>query len=1209
MHEKNRISKLIDQCYCGLKLPYVSTTLGAVIVPSILMVATPTHAATPPQLTINLGTKDNPEIITQTEFKKNSATDGNASALKVAGHAKGENITFENNTGTLHGGAVHVENNASLTLVDSKFTNNVIDNPNNQSVVASSKSEIQNKPQGGAILNDGSLVIIDGEFSNNKAIGNFNYYQKIGKNTYQKQTNEGFGGAIDNRGTLTVTGTTEVTQNENGEFTGGVLFKNNHSYSAGAVNLYGGNASFTNVLFESNSSEGGGGGAVKINNSDSEFEFVGTVFKGNTTENNGGAISIEAAKSVLVKDSQFLDNVGNGAIFVGTNSTLNLEGTNIFSGNTSTGGIPLDIANGGTVNINDGKTTIGGSIGSYGKLNINKGILVLDADNEGQTVKISNVVKINDEGSLYVVGLGKIENTVTGNQGKITLADKTQLSIETHYNKLLQGSFTVTGENESSLTLKQTGQGYTALYGNDDSEINVGSFSIDSKGVGIYSVNGKQTITANSVDVVKSTFGIFVQPSSNNTSSSVSINGFENGLNVNSDSVAVVNQSEGGDSSVLIDGVGDVRLFAKTYQAVFVYGEKSNTTVQSTQDISISSESASSIGVEGGTLNIKGAQVNIGAESTSQTSIDISANGSLTLSATGEDGSINVQGDVVTSGDHKGKLTLAGGRLVIEGSVDGFKGIFEQTGGTVVLDDNTKVFGGDINVNGGMLQYGDINLSDAPKGNAVLAIGDQLILNDNQTITVGAAPMTRMVKLTQQLPSGSKLHLQPGALLIMDMDAKVTTGTFDADAGSQIHLVDARDGVDVLDANHDIVTDGVNVTAGHLLTASIDKDGVVSVMADPNSAFLLKAIPVNALTSLIEKGSQTDATDIGKQFLSRSTDGVKYALTESVAIATINEVSRVALTANVQNTALRIADLSTDSVFVHMSLNAEPSHSTGWDIWATPLYGNLYASDMVTGSSSVRSQFGGLSIGADFEATQWMNGKVRFGVGFNAGAGQSDIDDTMTRTENDYEFGGVNIYAGWSDGALNIVGSVGYAAADHEVEMGLPSALDIKAAKTDIDTTAVAAKVRAEYLIKTDTLNVLPHVGVQYTALKTDGHDLLVNGSVLNRVTSDTQHIWQFPVGVTVNKDFNVNGWNIKPTADVSVVLAAGDKDAHTHVQFNGINEWDDVDSRMMDTVNWTGSFGVQAAKDNYTIGVNYMAQASDHETNQSVQFKFGWKF
>ena len=119
------------------------------------------------------------------------------------------------------------------------------------------------------------MVIIDGEFSNNKAIGNFNYYQKIGKNTHLKQTNEGFGGAIDNRGTLTVTGTTEVTQNENGEFTGGVLFKNNHSYSAGAVNLYGGNASFTNVLFESNSSEGGGGGAVKINNSDSEFEFAG----------------------------------------------------------------------------------------------------------------------------------------------------------------------------------------------------------------------------------------------------------------------------------------------------------------------------------------------------------------------------------------------------------------------------------------------------------------------------------------------------------------------------------------------------------------------------------------------------------------------------------------------------------------------------------------------------------------------------------------------------------------------------------------------------------------------------------------------------------------------------------------------------------------------------------------------------------------------
>ncbi|MBR6673470.1 MAG: autotransporter outer membrane beta-barrel domain-containing protein, partial [Mailhella sp.] len=164
-------------------------------------------------------------------------------------------------------------------------------------------------------------------------------------------------------------------------------------------------------------------------------------------------------------------------------------------------------------------------------------------------------------------------------------------------------------------------------------------------------------------------------------------------------------------------------------------------------------------------------------------------------------------------------------------------------------------------------------------------------------------------------------------------------------------------------------------------------------------------------------------------------------------------------------------------------------------------------------------------------------------------------------------------------------------------------------AKADIDTSAFTADLRAEYQLKTDWVDVLPHAGIRYTALKTDAHDLKSEGSVLNSVKSDTQNIVQFPIGVTLSKDFDLAGWTVKPSADVSVIPAAGDKEATTKVNFSGMDAWDSVNSRIMDSTSWAGTVGVQAEKGNMTFGLNYGVQASSHETDQNIQVKFGWKF
>ena len=187
--------------------------------------------------------------------------------------------------------------------------------------------------------------------------------------------------------------------------------------------------------------------------------------------------------------------------------------------------------------------------------------------------------------------------------------------------------------------------------------------------------------------------------------------------------------------------------------------------------------------------------------------------------------------------------------------------------------------------------------------------------------------------------------------------------------------------------------------------------------------------------------------------------------------------------------------------------------------------------------------------------------------------------------------------------------SLGYSMADHDVKMSLPASMGMNRAEADVDTGAFIADIRAEYQIRTAVADILPHAGVRYTALHTGSHDVTVDGSLLNHAASDTQHIVEFPVGVSVTKNIDVNGWNVKPQADVSVIPAAGEKKNTTKVSYAGISAMDSVSTRIMDSTSVSGMLGIQAEKGNLAFGLNYGVQASRHETDQRVNVGISWKF
>ena len=535
-----------------------------------------------------------------------------------------------------------------------------------------------------------------------------------------------------------------------------------------------------------------------------------------------------------------------------------------------------------------------------------------------------------------------------------------------------------------------------------------------------------------------------------------------------------------------------------------------------------------------------------------------------------------------------GTMTLSGDNTFTDNTANGTPNDIHNAGALTVADGVTKL-------NSGYTQEGaasslTVNTGASlavamPGTGGVTASSDEAMLALGTSINLGEGRL-RMGSVSAD--NDASVTFGNNSLLVVDgraanAGAMITgTGDISVDEGSRLYIANARAGEAYTITSGLATTEGeywksANLLAGRLVEAAIStSDGKIMVETQGKdvATVLPGIIPVTGINTMIaENLNDTDSASAGIRFLSRAVDNVRYMPSDSAATGMVNEVSRAAVTAGVQNTALRLADAATDQLAHHLSLSffgkENNIHKDGVDIWATPMYGNTYTHGMAASGAAVRGNYGGVTLGADAKVGEILGGKVRVGAAVNGGGGKSETRGTVTSTDNEYNFGGVNLYAGWNLDNLNVMASVGYAMGNHDVKMNLPAAMNMGQAKADVDTNAFIADLRAEYQINTPVVDILPHAGVRYTALNTESHDLKVNGSTLNSVASDTQHIVQFPIGVTVSKDIDVAGWNVKPQADVSVIPAAGEKKNTTKVSYAGIGALDSVNTRIMDSTSW----------------------------------------
>lgn len=369
--------------------------------------------------------------------------------------------------------------------------------------------------------------------------------------------------------------------------------------------------------------------------------------------------------------------------------------------------------------------------------------------------------------------------------------------------------------------------------------------------------------------------------------------------------------------------------------------------------------------------------------------------------------------------------------------------------------------------------------------------------------------------------------------------------------------------------------------------------------------------------------ADVNSVDMGVRFLSRATDNRFLGMDKDAAAATIESAARIAFAGAVPQMTKMASDAGTNAVVNRLGF-ADPAdgaqamdadgkivdrNTTGFALWIAPLWQSQHGWGMDADSMDYgfNGNLGGVSLGADYT----FENAIRAGITFNIGGGYAESSGgDLSSTDNRMNFWGLGAYAGWNYENFGVMADVSYTSTWNQLKQDVDSRMGMGDLEADVQATAISAGLRAEYLLQTSAMDIIPHIGVRYMSLNTWGYDVDTHGGTVLEGDSLHQDIWTFPIGVTFSKDFALDsGWSFKPSLDFTVIPAAGDIKAKHDVHFTGLPGTYEVETQMMDYLTWQGGVGLELANDNMSIGVNYTLQAGQHTTGHGVFGSFRYEF
>lgn len=1138
-------------------------------------------------------------------------------------------------TGYLQGGIInHDVNEKTTNITKSKFNDNII-------------STTGHYLQGGIINNNGGTININGSEFNNNDMTSPSYLQ---------------GGIINNNGTgeSVVVGIQNAkfndnTINSNGFVQGGIIINDSISGTS-SINIV--KSEFANNKINSQGSVTGG---IILNDCLNDGDYIiaidNTVFSKNEihSEGNlsGSIINNQEDHKVTINSSSFESNISTvkgdyalgGAIY--NKGELTFTGNNTFTDNI-VNDKPNDIYNAGTITVKDGTTTLNSGL-----------ILAADSttDVQGGALVVSGSTTWKAESAKMSLTNGALtlqKNDVLNGYEKLAdqLTNKEQLTLQSGTLYLITDQdYTLDELTKAQTTLgidsEKTFLGFQGGKLVDDqqsSKLQVNATNGTITGASNIQV-GESAYTGVNTTLVESDLN--VDAGSNTTvtitdNADVKVNSVDISTTADAAASVVIEGNPGtGSLTVVGNGVEDDLVTSKNALAditvknggTFNMGIEGNSQAQGGQ--------VGKVTVDGGTFNITG---------TAGQQSDYTV-GELVLN----DGLVNISN---TSNAHSNSSTFNGGMLFLDPSykatatnapVQTILAIGE--GSTLNVGFMDKATLRQAMINAGLAPNADLTVADTQ---SVLALGQsitlqgagQIVLDDEVTPVVTASG-----DYEAHLPSGKvtdTAYFGDDSLLVVDgtklgNNAAITAsnGTAVIKDGAKLQIVNATKG-DVTILNGFTGTSGITIGTGwgkdtsvanpdRMLSSTLKVDdtaGSVTITNGVNRASdVLPGLDsdLDPVMASVWDNSLNDVNSdaMGVRFLSRAANS-GYIADAGKAAATIESVARIAFAGAVPQMTKMASDAATNAVVNRLgfanpadgaqAMNAEGQivdrNTTGFALWIAPLWQSQHGWGMEAGNMDYgfNGNLGGVSLGADYT----FENAIRAGITFNIGGGYAESSGgDLSSTDNRMNFWGLGAYAGWNYENFGLMADVSYTSTWNQLKQDLDSRLGMgNELEADVQATAISAGLRAEYLLQTSALDIIPHIGVRYMSLNTWGYDVEANGGNVLEGDGFHQDIWTFPVGVTFTKDFTLDsGWSFKPSIDFSVIPAAGDIKAKQDVRFTGAPVGAELETQMMDYLTWQGGVGLELGNDTMSFGVNYTLQAGQHTTGHGVFGSFRYEF
>ena len=294
--------------------------------------------------------------------------------------------------------------------------------------------------------------------------------------------------------------------------------------------------------------------------------------------------------------------------------------------------------------------------------------------------------------------------------------------------------------------------------------------------------------------------------------------------------------------------------------------------------------------------------------------------------------------------------------------------------------------------------------------------------------------------------------------------------------------------------------------------------------------------------------------------------------------AQLNAAFNVATAAGVQTAGIEGAMLGLDQAAKRASLTN--TFADGWTAFA-----EVTGTQVEMGGSrdmlESKTKLGGLAAGGEYTTGDWT-----FGALMNLGTGEVKGQGHNAGVKNDVDFYGVQGYAAKRLGQFNVVGQAGWVMTKNDIKHAMGDSADV-----DANVYTVGARGEMQMAL-TDSVAMVPYVGVNYLRVETDGYTTK-KGFKVDEVTQDLVNV---PVGVAVKGDFgDMAGWQMKPVADIAYVHTFGDTNVEAQTGVGAATMATDMDvwSENVGRVR----FGLEAQKDNMSFGFTLggAAGSDDH--------------